>query len=384
MPVGGALTRLLTAQRPARAVALCRIGIGLAALIRGLKTGRDLFLLRGDEFVPAPMFEWSPELRTTPVILLFTAIWVIASLGLIAGYRARIFGFVLFACTVLQHLVDQNLWANHMYFLGLLVLLISLADSDASLSIRWLREGRPTRDITAWPATLLQIQLSIVYFYTAAAKLNEPFLSGQYLAGQLSVPAMLHSAGLMRFAAFGTVGTEFFLCFAFWIRPLRHWAFLIGFVFHLLIPVTMNLYAGLVAFSVMTLSVYVLFLKEPEQSRLVIWDDGCSFCGWWVRRLRRLDWLRIHRFEGLSSRDALAEMGITRSEADDEIKVWDGRRVYGGFDAVREILKYLPVGFLWAQALALPGIRWIGVRAYRAVARRRMCLTRVSGARVER
>jgi predicted DCC family thiol-disulfide oxidoreductase YuxK len=136
----------------------------------------------------------------------------------------------------------------------------------------------------------------------------------------------------------------------------------------------MALIAGLIVFSIVTLSVYLLFLNVPEQSRLVIWDDRCGFCGWWVRHLKRLDWLRIHRFEGSTNGAALAEAGVTAGQADEEIKLWDGRRVHGGIDAVREILKNLPVGFLWAQALAVPGIRWMGIRAYRAVARRRMCL----------
>ena len=60
MSFGRALIRLLAAERPARAVAICRIGIGLAAFIIGLKTAHDLFLLRRPEFVRAPPFDWMP------------------------------------------------------------------------------------------------------------------------------------------------------------------------------------------------------------------------------------------------------------------------------------------------------------------------------------
>ncbi len=119
-----------------------------------------------------------------------------------------------------------------------------------------------------------------------------------------------------------------------------------GFILHGLVPVVMGPYAGLIVFSLATLSVYVLFVDERKASRLVIWDDRCSVCERWVTLFNRLDWLPILRFEGASRPLAPAEAGVTADRAREEILLWDGRRVYGGFDAVREILKMLPVGKL--------------------------------------
>ena len=97
MSFSGALTGLLTARRPARTVAILRIGIGLAALVRGLKTGRDLYLLQHDPgAVPARLFDWAPELASTPAIACFTSFWIAASAGLIVGYYARLSAFALF------------------------------------------------------------------------------------------------------------------------------------------------------------------------------------------------------------------------------------------------------------------------------------------------
>lgn len=379
----GRLNRILTARRPARAVALFRIGIGVAALLRGLKSARDMWLLRGDGFVAAPPFDWAIPMDSPVRIALFLTIWVAVSAGLILGYRGRLCAFVLACGVAFQFFVDQNLWANHHYLLGLLLLLVSLTENDAAFSIAWYRDGRPDRDVIAWPLLLVQVQLTIVYLYTAAAKLNDTFLSGEMLARATYLPSALQAPLVMQVGAFATVAFEFFLCVALWITPLRYWAFLVGFVFHGLIPLAMALVVGLVVFSIMVLAAYILFLDVPERSRLVIWDDRCGFCGWWVRHLKRLDWLRIHRFEGSTNPEALAESGVTREQADEEIKLWDGRRVYGGVDAVREILMNLPVGYLWAQALALPGVRWVGARAYKAVARRRMCLVPAAAMREE-
>jgi predicted DCC family thiol-disulfide oxidoreductase YuxK len=372
--IGDGLVRVLTARRPARPVALFRIGLGIAALLRGIKSARDLWLLQGDTFVPAHPFAWVVTLDSMPRIAAFLAVWVVASLGLIVGYRARLCASVLMSGTVLLHLADQNLWANHHYLLGIFLLLLVFTESDAAFSLGRRRAGGPDPSVIAWPLLLVQIQLSIVYFYTAVAKVNETFLSGETLARSTTLPAALESPVIMRSASMATIAIEFFLSAALWIPQLKYWAFLVGFGFHGLIPITMALIVALIVFSTMMLSAYILFIDVPERSRLVIWDDQCGFCGWWVRHLKRLDWLGVHRFEGSANDAALRTAGVTREQADEEIKLWDGARLYGGIDAVREILKNLPVGFLWAQALALPGIRWLGVRAYRAIARRRRCL----------
>jgi predicted DCC family thiol-disulfide oxidoreductase YuxK len=259
-----------------------------------------------------------------------------------------------------------------VYFLLLLLLLLSISDSDAALSVRWLRTGRIDHDIVAWPVWLLKIQLSLVYFFTAIAKLNPTFLSGQVLGDRAWIPPPLTTPAGLALLGFGAVALEFFIGFALWLPKLRYWAFLIGLILHGIVPIVMGPYAGLIVFSLATLSVYVLFMDDRPASRLVLWDDRCGGCARWIALFRRLDWLAIHRFEGSSRTLVLKEAGVTADRANEEILFWDGQKLYGGFDAVREILKALPVSMLWAQVLAIEPIRWVGIRAYRAVARRRV------------
>ena len=92
----------------------------------------------------------------------------------------------------------------------------------------------------------------------------------------------------------------------------------------------MGPYLGLLVFTLLVWSVYVLFVDDRPQSRLVVWDDTCGFCRGWITWLRRLDWLRVHRFEGSSRPEALAEAGVTAEEANDEIKVRVGARCSWG------------------------------------------------------
>lgn len=115
------------------------------------------------------------------------------------------------------------------------------------------------------------------------------------------------------------------------------------------------------------------FTENRSGPYLLIWDDNCTFCRSWIVWFRRLDWLGVLRFEGSSNGDALAAAGVSKEEADREVKLVIAGRVYGGFDAVRRVLEVLPVSFIWAPLLRLKPARWLGDRLYRAVAARRGC-----------
>ncbi len=258
-----ALERLLTSEQPAWPLALCRIGTGMAAAIRGAKTVRDMYLLQHDPAtVPARLFDWAPSMSATWEIVGFGLVWMAAAGGLMLGYQARLSAATLLALSVFQHLVDQNYWAHHMYFLMLMLLLLALSESDATLSARWSREGFQDRWVARWPVWLLKVQLSIAYFYSAAAKLNEAFLGGQVFLDRLALPDFARHPSIVQALSTGAVGLEFFLAFALWHRTFRPYALAVGLLFHGIIPVTMGLYAGLLAFSIMVLSVYVLFLDD--------------------------------------------------------------------------------------------------------------------------
>ena len=123
-------------------------------MLRGIKTCRDLYLLGHDpSVVPARLFEWMPRNGNAAGRLpSFTAVWMLAASGLTLGIRARVVCRLCCArCRSRLHLVDQNFWGHHVYFMTLMLLLLTMTDSDASLSGRWIREGRPERDVLSWP-----------------------------------------------------------------------------------------------------------------------------------------------------------------------------------------------------------------------------------------
>jgi predicted DCC family thiol-disulfide oxidoreductase YuxK len=171
-----------------------------------------------------------------------------------------------------------------------------------------------------------------------------------------------------------SLAAELLIALALWLPRTRHMAFVVGLGLHLSIILTMAQPGHLILFAALMFALYLLFLDAAPSSRLVLWDDRCSFCRVWVCWFRRLDWLGVHRFVGSSDPGVLASAAISREEADTAIQlvVPSGTRV-SGFRAVRTILERLPVSFLWAPLLRIPHLECLGERAYAAVAARRSC-----------
>jgi len=107
--------------------------------------------------------------------------------------------------------------------------------------------------------------------------------------------------------------------------------------------------------------------------RLVIYDDRCGFCRRSAGLLRALDVTRRHCYRGSSAPEALEQAGVTAEDAARELKLAAGGRLWGGYDAVVEILRALPLTFWLAPLLALAPVRRLGRRAYRWFAARRHC-----------
>ena len=368
------LEKFFQTQTSARPLGVARAAVGVAALIRAAIQYEILRSLIVGDAIRAPRFSWLPYV-TLDFLWLFMGLWVLASISFALGFRTRLSGSVLLACLAYQLALDENLYANNFYLMALIVLLLTVADSGCSFSLDRRLFRKDPEQVSRWSTLLPRLQISIVYFYSAVVKLNPAFLAGRAIVRSTRLSGMLQGTLAPQGIAAITIGVEFFLALALWVPPLRRAAFALGFLLHAAIFVGMNstYTVAMFTFGLTMLAPYLLFLEQPPGSRLVIWDDCCSFCGAWISALRRLDWLRIHRFEGSSSVDALGRAHVSREEADTELKLSFDGRTLGGFDAVREVLCLLPLSFLWAPLLSVPPLPSIGRRLYRRVAERRKC-----------
>lgn len=374
-----ALVRLVNRHIDPRPLAIARIIIGAAALFRAGEAMRIVVQIIEPGNLQLPYVPWLPELHAAgvPIIL---GVWIIAALALILGWRTRVAGATLAAAMGYILLLDEQTYSNHLYLLTILALLLAWADAGAAYSLDARRTGR--RLVPAGPVFLLQAQLSIVYGFSALAKVNLNYISGAVISLNLdreswfAVPASLHTPDFLAWVALVTICCEAFIALALWIERWRPAAFLAGLALHVGIVIWMvsGIRFQLVIFALEMWALYVLFIDPRHQTRLVVWDDQCSFCQLWITWFRRFDWLGMHSFVGSSDPAAYQVTGISQEETGQALQVLGPEGKVAGFDAVRIILEALPVSFLWAPLLRLPPARWVGNRAYQAVARQRRCV----------
>jgi predicted DCC family thiol-disulfide oxidoreductase YuxK len=111
---------------------------------------------------------------------------------------------------------------------------------------------------------------------------------------------------------------------------------------------------------------------------LVLFDGDCAFCQRSVRILKSFDWFRQFQFQ--TARDT-EQLPVTQPPLDpvkmlEEMHVVSRNRdrVYVGFSAFRWMAWRMPLTALLAPFLYLPGVLWLGNRAYRWVAKNRFNL----------
>lgn len=216
-----------------------------------------------------------PVLDTLPApepILVQTviAVWMLGAAVLITGAFARTAAVVVAGSAILVVLVDVQLLSNHLTLMIVLNLLLALGHPGRSLSIR--PSGRDEGAVPYWPVFLLKTQLSTVYLFTALAKINPTWLSGQVLrervlplAADVASPVLEPLAGPL---AVLVVLVELGLAAGLWIPPVRVLAAGVGIAFHLAIVVVMP-QPALVPFGLMAVALYPLFFQHPTRPRPV-------------------------------------------------------------------------------------------------------------------
>ncbi|HYN99545.1 MAG TPA: HTTM domain-containing protein [Actinomycetota bacterium] len=242
---------------------VARVGVGLAALLTAIEVNAGLRALHKPDLLRLPRIGALPDVPASGIGF-FLGVWVVAAIAFSAGWHTRAAGAVLLPLQVYVLLLDEQLYSNHFYLLTLLTLLLTLAQSGAVLSLDARRRG-PAPSIPAWPVALLRVQVSVVYGFAVAAKLNMYFLSGVVLRIQMKVPGIENlPPWVFMLLALASLATEAFLAVAFWNKRLRPLAFVVGLGFHLTILATMRILPDLLTFALLMGSAYLAFFSSIE------------------------------------------------------------------------------------------------------------------------
>ena len=107
----------------------------------------------------------------------------------------------------------------------------------------------------------------------------------------------------------------------------------------------------------------------------VLYDGDCAFCCRSIALVKKLDWLG--KLDYVNVRDEtlplLKEPPVAGAPLLEQMHVLpiDGRQLYGGYRAVRWLAWRLPILWLAAPFLYLPGMTYLGQRIYLWIARNR-------------
>lgn len=118
-------------------------------------------------------------------------------------------------------------------------------------------------------------------------------------------------------------------------------------------------------------------MTDPAPGKaLVLFDGDCQLCQRSVAVLKRLDWLGRLHFRSARDDPPPAKVGLRRDRMLAEMHLLPpGRdRAFVGFEAFRWLAWRLPLLAPVAPLLYLPGVPWVGRRAYLWVARNRFDL----------
>ena len=189
------------------------------------------------------------------------------------------------------------------------------------------------------------------------------FLLKEWLAGQ---PVLCYWLGVF------ILTMEFCLPFLLFCPKTRRPAIVAGFIFHIALILTLDVPA---IFFFLFPAQILLFIHPQavidwiERARLrsykfkVIYDGKCGFCRASIDRLKVMDLWGHLTYE--PSFDALSEM-----------KLADGDKIYGGFEAFRRMCRLLPMLYPVLAFAYLPGAAVIGRWGYALIAKNRYLLHR--------
>jgi len=250
---------LFSETLPARTVRFVRFVIGAICLLRVVEEYRLMSRVLRSSSMRFPMLDWLPEFTKGQAIVVLV-LWLLSAVAFTAGWRTRITGLILAAVMGYSLTLDQQLYSSHLYLLSLIVLLLTLSEI-----------GRPdgSQSVWRWPILLLQIQLSIVYFFAAVTKMNSLYLSGYMLGANLrrNLPALFFNPRVLSAMAVASIVVELTLAVSFWIKDLRKGAVVLGLLLHLAMVVSLapNVAGQLAIFATACIAIYPLFFIPKQE-----------------------------------------------------------------------------------------------------------------------
>ncbi len=156
-----------------RALAIARIGLGLATLFNTLEMYKTLSRVV-DTTIAIPFIESLPA-PTEAGVWLVTGLGAVAGLALTVGWYARPAAVLATVVSAWIFLWDQQTYSSHRTLALLLIAMLCFTACDRVWALRPRTEGRTA----TWAPLLMLTQLSVCYLFAGLSKVNSVFLTGR-------------------------------------------------------------------------------------------------------------------------------------------------------------------------------------------------------------
>lgn len=213
--------------------------------------------------IPYPAFSF----LTSPPDFYLIALVVISfvlSLFFALGLFFRYVGFLLFIIESYFFLLEQSYYLNHIYFVSILALLLTVTPAHKLWSLDAHRNRKNHRweendFVPQWSIVLLAIQMEIVLVYAGLVKLTPEFFEGHSLRIWFSNTWPFHYEWVVRFATYAATSLHILGAPLLLWRKTRTYAFAAYTSFHL---TNHLMFGGIGIFPIMTLAATTIFFSK--------------------------------------------------------------------------------------------------------------------------
>lgn len=270
MPIGRRLLRSLNRRTDPERLAVARIAIGVCSFAVAWESWRVLARVLTPTTLQLPSLVPLPRVPAEALLVLAST-WFVAASALLLGFATRYAGALITVLAAYVLLLDQQTYSNHLYLFVLIVGLLTVADSGAALLLDSRRRARAR--VLAWPVLLLKVQVSLVYGFSAVAKLTPQFLTGDALAqtlkteGWLIIPGDWRTSRVTSALAAIAILVELFVAIGLWIPRTRSLAVVCGLLLHAtILTILDSSRLSLGIFAMELLALYPLFFGSLARS----------------------------------------------------------------------------------------------------------------------
>ena len=229
---------------PAKGLAIFRVGFGLVMLYEMINMRAYVMrdLLASKFFLRYDLFQWVEPLPESVMDVFLTA-GGLATLFVVVGYKFRIAQLLVALSWTYIFLLDRGHYNNHYYLYSMVnfVMVFSGANRQYSVDAALNRDSLPST-VHFWQYLLIRLQVFVLYFYGAIAKLNADWLKGWPVRKWLTegigefpdwYANFVTSEVGVYFYAYGGIAFDFLIGFALLHKRWRVWSIPVILFFHI-------------------------------------------------------------------------------------------------------------------------------------------------------